>query len=211
MRISLSVSIIIIFLACGPANILARSAEASAVRDTTVSISSVFGSDFEKGLYRSVLDIGKNHLTGFAFIKMTSDTSYRVLFSNEFGMQFFDLEFFPGHMIVHACFPSLNRKSLLSLFENDFGMLFFPLRGIRKISPKSEGNKEERILKVKNGSGKWIFTVTNPYGRIMSIRSSGKIFPKTRIGIKETGRLVTGIDIFNPLIKLHITMEQISR
>jgi hypothetical protein len=211
MRISLSVSIIIFLIACGPMTGFAGIPGNSAFADSSVKIKPVFGADFEKGLYRSVLDIGKNHLTGFAFIKKTSDSSYRVLFSNEFGMQFFDLEFFPGRIMIHSCFPSLNRKSLISLFQNDFGMLFFPLCGIKKISPKGNENNGELTIKVKNASGKWMFSATSPEGRIRSIRSSGKIFPKTRIGIKETGELVTGIDIFNPLIKLHITMDQISQ
>jgi hypothetical protein len=194
-----------------PAETLALPGEGSGTPDTAIRINPVFGDDFGKGLYRAVLDISGNHLTGFVFIKKTSDSSFRILFSNDFGMQYFDFEFLKDKFIVHNCFPALNRKSLLKLLEADFTILLFPDHGIKKISQEKNKNKEEKSYSLKNNLGKWFFTISASTDRILAIGSSGKFFSKTRINLVYSTELVTAIDISNPMIKLHFSMNQISR
>ena len=80
----------------------------------------IFDSTFEKALYKGSLDISKHHLTGLFYMKRVSKNSVRILFSNELGINFFDLELTKDELIVHSCFPSLNRTSLLKLLKNDF-------------------------------------------------------------------------------------------
>ena len=115
MRFFLFVNLIFIISLTRPGTSHALPAGIIKASDTIKNWEPVFGDDFQKGLYRATLDISKNHLTGFIFIKKISDTSYRILFSNEFGMQIFDFEFLENEFIVHQCFPSLDRKSLLKI------------------------------------------------------------------------------------------------
>jgi hypothetical protein len=171
----------------------------------------LFDSSFQKGLFRTSMDIRKNHLTGYLFIKKVTDTSYRVLFSNEIGMTFFDIEFLPRQFIVHSCFPSLNRKSLLNLLENDFRILFFMNDGIKKITPVKSKEENRKIYKITKESGKWRYKVSDPSGSVLFIGSVKKLISKTRIETDPSETTVNSLSISNPVIKLNITMKLISR
>ena len=211
MRIFLFVNLIFITLLIRPVTVSALPGKDIIAVDTTRNWDPIFGNDFQKGLFRTTLDISKNHLTGFIFIKKTSDTSYRVLFSNDFGMQIFDFEFSENEFIVHYCFPSLDRKSLLKILETDFRILLFPDQGIKKITQDKTENKEEVSFKIKAKTGKWTYRISSASRKILSIRSIGKFISKTRIDLIHSVDLVTGISISNPLIKLSINLSQISR
>jgi hypothetical protein len=90
-------------------------------------------------LFKATLDIKKHHLTGLLVIKRMDSLTpppappqtgrgdcpgiYRVVFMNEVGMTFFDLELQPDSLKVVSCFESLNKKTLMKIFETDFRML----------------------------------------------------------------------------------------
>lgn len=89
-------------------------------------------------LFKATLDIKKHHLTGLLVIKRVdtpppapplegrgADCSgiYRIVFMNEIGMTFFDLEMTADSFKVVSCFESLNKKSLMKIFETDFRVL----------------------------------------------------------------------------------------
>jgi len=82
-----------------------------------------FGQGFEKALFTGSLDIKKHHLTGFLLIKKMEDESYRIVFTNQIGMTFFDFEVKQNGFKVVYCFESLNRKALIRIFEKDFRAL----------------------------------------------------------------------------------------
>ena len=170
----------------------------------------VFDSSFSKGLYKATMDIGKNHLTGFIFVKKISDTSYRVLFNNEIGMTYFDLEFFPGVFVVHSCFPSMDRKSLLKLLGNDFGILFFTDHGIRKIVQVKHDVRGERSYKMTSGTGRWQLRAADPLNSLIFIGSLHKFISRTRIQLDHSGGSAAGITISNPMLRLTITLKMIS-
>jgi hypothetical protein len=211
MRIFLYVSLFFVLVFTEPLHCSGVRSNISYSPDTIREWKPVFDTGFSKGLFRTAMDIGKNHLTGFIFIKKVSDTSFRVLFSNEIGMKFFDLEFFPSAFIVHYCFPSLDRKSLLKLLENDFRIVFFTGTGIKKMK-KSKGEKEDTVIyTVKSDSGKWNIHVSDAMKEIIFIGSSGRFISKTRINLGYSDGSLSEINISNPLIRLIITMNLISR
>ena len=82
-----------------------------------------FGQGFEKALFTGSLDIKKHHLTGFLLVKKMEDESYRIVFTNQVGMTFFDFEVKQNSFRVVYCFESLNRKALIRIFEKDFRLL----------------------------------------------------------------------------------------
>ncbi len=178
--------------------------------DSIKTDSTGFIISIDKGLYKTTLDISKHHLSGFIFLKRTSDSSYRIIFSNQLGIKFFDFEFSGKEFIVHYCFPSLERKALLKLFETDFRTFLFPFEGIKKIQPMNSTQKDGNVFKVKIRSGKWFYTISGESKRIIQMNSRGKFFAKTRIGIQYTESSPSTIDISNPTIKLSLTMILLS-
>jgi hypothetical protein len=165
------------------------------------------GSRFDKALFKASLDISKHHLTGLLFMKQTSDTSVRMVFSNEIGMNYFDFEFVREQFVIHYCFPSLSRKSLLKILESDFRLLL-PDNSVKilKVLHPAE-NPSDTEYKVKSTAGRYFYTLENNSKRISLITSSGKFLKKTRIIFSSTGIGVPGkIRILNPTIKLTLSL-----
>jgi hypothetical protein len=211
MKFFLFISLVFIPLLICPVISFADKLPGMIGSDTVSKWEPVFGAGFQKGLYRTSLDISKNHLTGYIFIKKTPDSTYRILFSNDFGMQIFDFEFSENNFIVHFSFPSLDRKSLLKLLNSDFRIILFSNYGLEKIKPVKSDNKEELAFKVKSKIGKWKYRISGSSRKILSIRNTVKGFSKTVIDLNYSSEVVTGISISNPLIKLFIRMTQISQ
>lgn len=92
---------------------------------TPVTIGSPFTSHFEKALFKTSLDIGKNHMTGYTLIKKISDSSFRLVFANQIGMTWFDLELMKGKLIKHSVFGPLDKKVLLRILKQDFNALIY--------------------------------------------------------------------------------------
>lgn len=170
------------------------------------------GNNFEKALFKGSMDISKHHLTGLLFFKQTYDTSLRIIFINEVGMKFFDLEFTHEQFIIHYCFPSLSRKGLLKILESDFRLLLpEKLSGQRKIILKTK-NTETSEYKVKSKSGKYFFTIENGTRRILKIVSSGKFVRKTRIFFDQSANNIPPkIKILNPTIKLTLKLTLLDK
>lgn len=146
--------------------------------------------DWEKGLYRASFDISKNHLSGLLLIKKVTDTSYRIVFSNEIGMRFFDLEIGKAFFVNHYCFPSLDRKSLLNMLETDFRALLYPeLKAFRKWEHATDPSDPTRHM----------------------IRSKGRVVSKTRISFTpDPGKAPSSILLSNPFIRLKLDLKLIS-
>jgi hypothetical protein len=90
--------------------------------------------------YKATLDIKKHHLTGLLIVKRMDSLAtpplappqtgrggdfkiYRIVFANEIGMTFFDLELKSDSFRVISCFESLDKKALMKIFETDFRLL----------------------------------------------------------------------------------------
>jgi hypothetical protein len=210
MKVFLFVSLLFIVIFAKTLYSYERRGEIIGSPDSLEQWKQVFDTSFQKGLFRTTMDIGKNHLTGFIFIKKVSDTSYRILFSNEIGIKFFDLEFSKRELIVHYCFPSLDRKSFLRLLESDFRILFFPNLGIKKISRVKTEKENEKIFTINSAQGKWRYEVLTSSKKILFIGTINKVISKARIKLEYSGNITTGIDISNPMINLSIIMNLIS-
>ena len=169
----------------------------------------VFPPSFHKGLYKGSMDITKYHLSGLFFIKRISDSSFRVLFSNEVGMKFFDLECSPDQFTVHYCYPSLNRKIVIDLLEKDLRVLFFNSPGIQKSSVCIDSASHQTMYKIKDRSGVWYYSV-NDEKKITAIRSKCKILKKTCLILDNyLSGFPSIIFLQNKTIKLVINIKRI--
>ena len=68
-------------------------------------------------LYKAQIDISKNHFSGLFAIRIFPNETYRVVFLNELGMKFFDLETGSNGLIVHHCFDVFRRTAILNVLE----------------------------------------------------------------------------------------------
>jgi hypothetical protein len=139
MKCSWSVSIFLVLLVAGCVSIkpshVARDVSSIALHASRIT---KYRPPLASDLFKATLDIKKHHLTGLLVIKRMAlappptppqtgrgDSSgvYRIVFMNEVGMTFFDLEMKKDSFKVVSCFESLNKKALMKIFETDFRML----------------------------------------------------------------------------------------
>lgn len=168
---------------------------------------SIFDSSFTKVLYKGSLDISKHHLTGLFFLKRISANSVRIVFSNELGMNYFDLELKGNKLIIHSCFPSLKRTSLLHLIENDFRLLMVPDTTIKRIKHIESKDPELLVFRVKSARGYFLYTYARGTGKIWRIQTTHSIIGKTDLRVDGDDRYYPAkVNISNPTIRLHLHM-----
>ncbi|RZK17508.1 MAG: hypothetical protein EOO56_17840 [Hymenobacter sp.] len=78
---------------------------------------------FSTTLYRTQIDVVGKHLSGLLFFKKQPDDSYRVVFTNEMGLNFFDFHFAEHKFEVLHCIEQLNRKPVINQLHKDIGFL----------------------------------------------------------------------------------------
>ncbi|MDB5235133.1 MAG: hypothetical protein JWR44_2126 [Hymenobacter sp.] len=76
---------------------------------------------FKTTLYRAQIDVVGKHLSGLLFFKNQPDGSYRVVFTNEMGLNLFDFHFSEHHFEVLHCIEQLNRKPVINQLRKDIG------------------------------------------------------------------------------------------
>ena len=118
MRSLFFASIILVIIFSGCASVKPKN-----LRPAEELSAPVVNVNFEKVLFKATMEIRGTQITGLLFIKKMPDSEYRIVFSNEFGMTYFDLELQSDSFNVIYCFEPMNKKMLLSLLESDFRLL----------------------------------------------------------------------------------------
>lgn len=78
----------------------------------------------ETAWFTTSVDVLGNHISGLLFIKKQEGGLYRVVFTNEFGVTFFDFELGPGgHFVVRDIIDQLDKKAVIVTFRKDFELL----------------------------------------------------------------------------------------
>jgi hypothetical protein len=163
---------------------------------------------FGKSLFKVSMDISKTRLTGLMFFKQTSDSTIRVLFSNEMGMNYFDIEFVKSRLIVHNCFPSFTKHGFINILGSDIRLLL-PFSFIDEKSYRQKG-EETGIINfiVKTNSGKYLFSIDKISRQAQEISSKGNFLRKTRISLFYSGKcLPQKIRIINPVVKMKMNLS----
>lgn len=78
---------------------------------------------FTTTLYRAQIDVVGKHLSGLLFFKSQPDGSYRVVFTNEMGLNLFDFQFRDQDFQVIHCIEQLNRKPVINQLRKDIGFM----------------------------------------------------------------------------------------
>lgn len=168
-----------------------------------------FGEGFDKVLYKGSLDIKDKHLTGLLLAKRSSDTTVRIVFSNEMGMMFFDVEFTGEKTRVHYIFPSMDKKAFISILTDDLKMIFvddFTITGFKK-----ETREETIYYTLESSRGKTFYTVDIETFRIMNMSTTGKKVRKTIINYEYSENPFPAvIRVDNPFIGMKIRLNLLS-
>jgi hypothetical protein len=174
-------------------------------------------------LFKATLDIKKHHLTGLLVVKRmdsialpeaqnnheTGAGTYRIVFVNEVGMTFFDLELSPDSLQVISCFASLNRKALMNILETDFRIL--------TLNKPLDDQKHYR----KDGTKQWVVSGKTGRYRVWQTWSPGGdtlVYTGAKSTVADPVRMVFDkykdgmpgkITVENPFIGLKLSLRRL--
>jgi hypothetical protein len=79
---------------------------------------------FNTSWYHASVDVVGNHISGLLLIKNMPDRSYRVVFTNEAGVTFFDFGFSDhGVFVVHSIIKQLDKRPVIQTLRKDFELI----------------------------------------------------------------------------------------
>lgn len=95
-----------------------------AVESSAECISKLAPEHFHTGWYHAGVDVVGNHISGLLLIKNMPDSSYRVVFTNEAGVTFFDFGLSPaGDFKVYNIIKQLDRGPVIHTLRKDFELI----------------------------------------------------------------------------------------
>ncbi len=98
-------------------------------------------------VYRARIKLYDNDFSGLIIFKPQTD-GHRIVFINEIGMKFFDIELLKDTFKVHQIFEAMNKKLFIKLLVSDFKfILMYPLNGRSEYYSDKETN--QIVLKPK--------------------------------------------------------------
>jgi len=136
---------------------------------------------------------------------------YRIVFMNEVGITFFDLEIMTGSFKVVSCFGSLDKKALLKIFETDFRMLIcdHPLNAEKKYRQEGTTNK---VLSGSTGKYKTWQTFSPAGDTLLAISAQSTITDPVFISFsKYKDGLPLAITIENPVIGMKLSLRKLTQ
>lgn len=108
---------IFLFISCSSAYKNLQRTEADALRV------SKFKPEFTTALYNTKVDVVGKHLSGLLIIKTMSDSSIRIVFSNEAGFKFFDFGFEKNDFKVYYILSQMDKKAVIKTLRKDFELV----------------------------------------------------------------------------------------
>ena len=79
---------------------------------------------FNTSWYHASVDVVGNHISGLLLLKNMPDSSYRVVFTNEAGVTYFDFGFSKeGDFKVHNVIKQLDKKPVIQTLRKDFQLI----------------------------------------------------------------------------------------
>lgn len=79
---------------------------------------------FATSWYHASVDVVGNHISGLLLIKNMPDSAYRVVFTNEAGVTFFDFGFSAqGDFKVHNVIKQLDKRPVIQTLRKDFALI----------------------------------------------------------------------------------------
>ena len=108
------------------------------------SYKKIFSDNSESYIYRTQIKLYDNDFSGLLIIKPNKEES-RIVFLNEIGMKFFDIQLLKNSYKIYHIFTPMNKKMFIKLLVNDFRfMLMFDMNK-KKSCLKEKKSKKSAI------------------------------------------------------------------
>lgn len=120
-----------------------------------------------------------NEFSGILLFKPMPDGSLRIVFTNQFGITFFDFEFSGGgDFVKHFILPQMDKEAVVNLLRKDFEMLLM-MYDPSQVEVLTDGNHTFSTFALKKGK---VYYVTSPdCSNIIKIENGSKRKPVIEI------------------------------
>jgi hypothetical protein len=109
-------------------------------------------------LFKTNVRLYGKQFGGLLLVKKMPDSTYRIVFTNETGIKFFDFELKEERLITHYCIEKFNKKAVLNTIANDIELLLFENRFNKKGIVLSDSEKKWTAYNfTKNGLNDYYF------------------------------------------------------
>lgn len=183
MKFSLSISVMF----CCLAALGCKSAYSSLVKTSGGDVCEFTYKPILRETYKYVTEVQllDNSFSGILLFKPMEDGSLRIVFTDPFGVKFFDLGFNEtDEFEKHFMLPQMDRKAVVNLLKKDFSML------LMRYDPKTaesftDGERTHTAFKLNKGK---VYYVSSPdCGHIEKIENGSKRKPVVQIFLKGQG------------------------
>jgi len=169
-----------------------------------------FRGDTNRMLFRTHVDIYRNHLGGLMLFKPVNEKGYRVLFMTELGIKIFDMEFLSNSEFkLHYCLDALNRKSVLETLKNDISLIINPLPEDSRIKILRERRTGNPVIKSREKQGVKYYFVEEHH-RVNRIKQKDGCIKRAELTIySNDSTSIDSIRITHSPVKLNIYLSTI--
>lgn len=140
---------------------------------------SIFAENSNSYLFKTNVTVYGKEISGLLIAKQVEPNDYRIVFTNEMGIKYFDFEINDTATILHYCVPQFNRPALLRTIQQDISILLMNNIKGKEIAGYTDKQKIYTIQKIEvDGFYNYYFTESNTQ-HIVKIEHSKKLFKKT--------------------------------
>ncbi len=175
-------------------------------------LNSCFKNNFTKVLFKSEINIYKNHISGLTLIKLMPDNSYRINFITELGLKIFDFEIKGENFKVIYCIEKMNKKKLIQILKEDFTLLLLENKLNNKTMLYKNKNNSENVFRFHVNNNYKYYYVDNESARLNKIENCSFFSRKVSIDFSDfKNNFPNKIDILHYNIKLNIRLNKIDK
>jgi hypothetical protein len=129
------------------------------ISNSEKTVENLYFSSNEDYVYKSQMDIYKNHVSGILIIKKIKGTTHRVVLTSDFGNKLIDFEVSENGFKLNYVLPDLDKKIVINFLKSDFQEL------LRQKYPVNEsfenGNSKIYLSKIDKKSYYLFFNKEN--------------------------------------------------
>jgi hypothetical protein len=171
-------------------------------------ISTVLENGYNTALYKAKIDVENNHISGLIYFKIVSESSYRIIFMSEFGLNLLDYEYKNNSFELISCKDFLNKKIILNAIKNDIKLLIDLPKNNDKKSIYKNPKSQISLVKIKEKLNRYYYFFNQEKEAIRIIQTKG--LKHIEITFDEyDNEIPKKIEIYHKRIKLGINLNLI--
>lgn len=117
----------------------------------------VLGSGYNTALYKAKIEVSDQYFSGLFYFKALEDSSFRIVFLSEIGLNLLDLEYKNNTFKTIKCQEFINKDVILNTLKNDIKLLIdSPKDNVRPTVFKTE-DEQIALIKVKDKTKRYYF------------------------------------------------------